>query len=154
MNPAVFSNSPDMVRRERQQGEKRQRGDVLIEALIGTLMTAIVFVGVNTALSKTLHSQRYSNAQRLALLQMRNEIQTGGIADICSGGAGSATVVGQTVSQSAACTSLDVTFAINSDLSISLAAGDVPATSFSLSTAADTISQGLFGADGVLTMSY
>ncbi len=133
---------------------KSQQGDALIEALIGTLVTAIMFVGVNTSMSETLHSQRYSNAQHLALLEMRDEIQNGGITDICSGSADSATIAGQTVAQSATCSSAAVTVAINGGLSVSLDAGDVQATSFSISTASDTTTQALFGANGVMTMSY
>ncbi len=135
-------------------GRNRQRGSVLLEAMIGSLLTTILSLGVNTAVSKTLHSQRYSNTQRIALLQMRDEMQNGGITGICSGGANTATVVGQTMSQNVTCSSAAVTLAINADLSVSLAAGDVQATSFSLSTTSDTTTQGLFGADGVLTMSY
>ncbi len=133
---------------------RREKGDALIEALIGTLLTAILCVGVNTALAKTLHAQRYSNAKRLAVLQMRQEIQNGGITDICSGGADSATVAGFTVSQSATCGSVGFTMAINADLSVSKAAGTVQGTSFALSTDSDTTNQGLFGANGILTVSY
>ncbi len=126
----------------------------MIEAMIGSLLTAILSVGVNTAVSETLHSQRYSNAQRLTLLQMRDEIQSSGITNICNSGAGAVTVAGQTVSQTATCASQAVTLAINADLSISLDAGEVQATSFSLSTGSNTITQDLFGADGVVTVSY
>ena len=147
MKPTLFSNT------HKTACTRRQRGDALIEAMIGVLVTAILFVGVNTSLAKTLTSQRYSNAQHLALLQMRDEIQTGGITDICSGGADDAAVAGWTVTQTATCNNAALTVAINAGLSVSLAAGAVPAITFSLSTDSNTTSQDLFGGNGVLTMS-
>jgi hypothetical protein len=85
---------------------------------------------------------------------MREEMQNDGITDICSSGPAAATLAGRTVTHTAACSSPAVQVAINNGLSVSLPASDVPATRFSLSTVSSDTSQDLFGADGVITLSY
>ncbi|NKF21177.1 type IV pilus modification PilV family protein [Solimonas marina] len=54
---------------------RRQRGDMLLEALIGTLLIGIVGLGMSYTASRVMVGQRYQNAQGIAISQMRALMQ-------------------------------------------------------------------------------
>ncbi len=56
-------------------GPRRQRGDVLMESLIGLVLMSVIGLGVTYATSRTLVSQRDMNVQSLAVIQMRSLLQ-------------------------------------------------------------------------------
>ncbi|SDO00793.1 hypothetical protein SAMN05216193_10716 [Pseudomonas jinjuensis] len=66
---------------------RRQRGDVLIEALIGMLLTCIVGLGVVYSTSRVAVSQKDMNLQAMAVSQLRDLLQSNGSGtlDLCSG---------------------------------------------------------------------
>lgn len=65
-------------------GPRRQRGDILMESLIGVVLMSIIGLGVTYATSRVLVSQRDMNVQNLAVAQMRNLLQQYGTT-LCGG---------------------------------------------------------------------
>ncbi|MCY1396256.1 hypothetical protein D3C76_684690 [compost metagenome] len=68
---------------------RRQRGDVLIDALIGAVLMSLVCLGLTLGVARTLANQRDGNLQALAVAQMRDLLQrngSGGL-DLCGSGA-------------------------------------------------------------------
>ena len=56
---------------------RAQRGFSLIEALVSVLLVAILGLGMAYATSRVLLIQRYAATQSLAIVQMREYLQTG-----------------------------------------------------------------------------
>ncbi len=73
-------------------GPRRQRGDVLMESLIGVVLMSVIGLGVTYTTSRVLVSQRDMNVQNLTVTQMRNLLQQYGTS-LCSGQANSAKAV-------------------------------------------------------------
>ncbi|MCY1267956.1 hypothetical protein D9M68_216880 [compost metagenome] len=71
----------------RSPSTSRQRGDVLIEALIGMLLMAIVGLGLVYTTSRVAVSQKDMNLQSLAVSQLRDLLQRNGSGtlDLCAG---------------------------------------------------------------------
>lgn len=63
---------------------RHQRGDVLIESLIGVLLMAIIGLGVIYAVSRVMVTQRDMNLQNIAVGQMRTLLQQYGTS-LCPG---------------------------------------------------------------------
>ena len=61
---------------------RAQRGDALLEALVGILLLAIL--GLSHAAARMLAAQRYAAAHGIVVAQMRNALETQGIAHLCS----------------------------------------------------------------------
>ncbi|MFA5631836.1 MAG: hypothetical protein WC997_10010 [Porticoccaceae bacterium] len=95
---------------------ERQRGVGLVEAMISTLLLAILFLGLAFVLSRAFVSQRYVNTQNLALLEIRNNLQTSGsgLFDICGGASpGAITVAATTIAVSnEGCAEQSITVAV------------------------------------------
>jgi hypothetical protein len=56
-------------------GPAGQRGDILVESLIGVVLMSIIGLGMIAVTARVEVSHRYSNAQGLAVGQMRNLLQ-------------------------------------------------------------------------------
>lgn len=65
---------------------RRQRGDMLLEALIGVLLLGLLGLGLTYAASRVLVQQRYANTQDVVLRQMRSTLETQGVAALCAAG--------------------------------------------------------------------
>lgn len=63
---------------------RRQRGEMLIEALVGTLLLSLIGLGASYTTSRVLVSQRYLNAQSIAIVQMRALLQRYGAVTLCA----------------------------------------------------------------------
>ncbi|MBP9941297.1 MAG: hypothetical protein KBF33_07855 [Comamonas sp.] len=61
-----------------------QRGDALLEALIGVLLLAILGLGLSYSAARMLSSQRYAATHSIVVAQMRNAVQTLGLEHLCS----------------------------------------------------------------------
>ena len=135
---------------------QRQGGSSLIEAMIGALLMGILMVGLTSVLVRTLSSQRYMNAQNYALLEIRAAMQAeGGIADICDNsvntvpiGSHQATMSGANCTASAALSDFGIA-GVTEDLD-----ADAATIGIEWKTAEDSQNAGLFGGDGVITVSY
>lgn len=57
--------------------ERTQQGFSLVEALVSVLLVAILGLGMAYATSRVLLVQRFSTTQNLAVVQMREYLQTG-----------------------------------------------------------------------------
>ncbi|KAF1066900.1 MAG: hypothetical protein GAK45_01804 [Pseudomonas citronellolis] len=64
----------------------RQRGDVLLDALMGALIMSICCLGLTLGVSRALVTQRDVGVQALAVAQLRDLLQRNGSAgvDLCS----------------------------------------------------------------------
>ena len=63
---------------------RAQRGDALLEALVGILLLAVLGLGLSHAAARMLAAQRYAAAHGIVVAQMRNALETQGIAHLCS----------------------------------------------------------------------
>ena len=63
---------------------RAQRGDALLEALVGILLLAVLGLGLSHAAARMLAAQRYAAAHGIVDAQMRNALETQGIAHLCS----------------------------------------------------------------------
>ena len=128
-----------------------QRGDVLIEAMIGALLVSVMFAALSYALSRTLVSQGYANAQSIVLLDLRNDIlQSKGINAMCDGESPGSLRGNLTLS--AQCTSGDI-----ADVGIAgqqVTISGFTGKNFSLSTTSTDASQSRLGQDGVMIVDY
>ena len=61
-----------------------QRGDALLEALIGILLLTILGMGLSYAAARMLASQRYAATHSIIVAQMRNALETQGLTHLCS----------------------------------------------------------------------
>ena len=59
--------------------EHRQRGDILLEGLIGVLIAALAAGGIAHLAGRVNDSQRQAKVEQLALEQMRNELHDDGV---------------------------------------------------------------------------
>ena len=59
--------------------EHRQRGDILLEALVGVLIAALAAGGIAHLAGRVNDSQRQAKVEQLALEQMRNELHDDGV---------------------------------------------------------------------------
>lgn len=59
-------------------GKRRQRGDILLESLIGILLMSIIGLGLSYASSRAAVSQRDMKLQGIAVAQMRNLLAVNG----------------------------------------------------------------------------
>jgi len=81
MKPVFFN------KRARTRGRStlpaQQRGNVLLEALVGTALLGIVGLGMAMVAARTLQSQGMASAQSAVVQQMRHAIQDQGIEQLC-----------------------------------------------------------------------
>lgn len=152
MTKPVFSTNLPALR----SGPARcQRGDALIEAMLGILLMTIVGLGLVYAASRALNSQRYQSTQTLAIAQMRNALMTTGATGLCAGTSQASVSVNASAvtlpAPACAYASVSVGVAGSTAFNVTLPAGVV--TSLSFSTPSNKETTGLFGGDGVITLS-
>ena len=136
----------------------RQEGATLIEAMVATLLLMILMLGLTFALSHTLVVQRHTNAQNIAVLELREQAHRVGLSGLCDGGSNSVSISAQTVTiATSSCTSPAISVSTNvsgNAYQSTLPAGFVPGVGASVSTTSSDLSQNLFGGDGVISFSY
>ena len=66
--------------------QRRQYGDMLLEALIGVVLLGLLGLGLTYAASRVLVEQRYANTQDSVLRLMRTTLETQGVAALCAAG--------------------------------------------------------------------
>lgn len=134
---------------------RSEAGSTLIEALIGTLLMSIVFVGSTSVLSRTLVSQRYMNSQNIALLEMREILLSEGFASVCSNSVSSLEIANHQLSLVApTCASPELADVGIAGLLENLPANTVSATSMTWESTGDDQSQALIGGNGVLRLAF
>lgn len=70
----------------RSSTDSRQRGDILLESLIGMLLMSIIGLGLVYLSSRVAVSQKDMNLHSLAVAQLRDLLQRNGAdLDLCSG---------------------------------------------------------------------
>ena len=126
----------------------RQCGISLIEAMIATLLLSILFLGLAFVLSRGLVSQRYMATQNLALLEIREGLQQKGIKNLCDGGSPDSLQIVGAVSIAKNCEDKP-----EIDVNILGFERSVTPRSITLTTESNSVSEGLFGGDGVIKIS-
>lgn len=63
---------------------RRQRGDMMLEALVGVLITSAIGAGLAHVAARVMNSQRDAKVENLAVERLRGELQTHGVA-LCDG---------------------------------------------------------------------
>lgn len=66
-------------------GRSAQRGDALLEALVGGLLLAILGMGLTYAAARMVQTQRLASGHHIVLAQMRNALETTGVQNLCNG---------------------------------------------------------------------
>ena len=61
-----------------------QRGDALLEALIGILLLAILGLGLSYSVARMLAVQRYAATHGIMVAQMRHALESEGLASLCN----------------------------------------------------------------------
>lgn len=137
-----------------------RRGDALMESLVAAVIGAALLLGTTYVTSRLLSDRRHDVTQSMAVIQMRSVLATNGnLATLCSGGTSLTMALpggGGTpsVPVTANCTFGNVTVSLTSNTAITAATTTPVLTGMTLSTAAsNTTAKGLFGGDGVVTVS-
>ena len=143
--------------KRRSDGRSRhgQRGDALLESLVGVVLASIVGLGLSYTTSRMMVGQRYVSSQYAVLGQMTDSLQTNGVSNICAGSSQVSVSVGTSsvTLPTPTCTTAAVTVSVSGgSQSATLPAGVV--TSMSLSTpSSNTAAINLIGGNGVITIS-
>jgi prepilin peptidase dependent protein A len=134
-----------------------QRGDAILEALIGMMLMAIVGLGLGYASARATLSQRYLNTQNVVISNMREQLMSSSsISSFCSGQGQSVVKVGS--SSTALNLNCQNNTAGSVNVSVGQAAGglavalpaDALVTTLTLSTPENSTSSTLFGGDGIM----
>jgi prepilin peptidase dependent protein A len=125
----------------------------LIESLVGTVIAAIMGLGLAFTCSRVMVSQRYVTTQNLVLDQMANALSSTGVSTLCAGtSTASVTVSSYTLSLTPTCTETAVSVSTASGAqAVTLPAGVVTAMTFS-TPSLNTTAQTLLGGNGVMTI--
>lgn len=136
-----------------------QRGDALLESLIGMALMAILALGLGNALARSIESQRYVSTQRMAVMKLRNVVATNTSYDtLCTGapniemkldvGSGSPTV--KTVPTTVQCgAAKNFTVGVAGDASYNATVSFKSDMTLQTSTDSND-AKALFGGDGVI----
>lgn len=129
----------------------RQRGDALLEALIGIVLMAVVGLGLAYSTARAANSQRYLNTQNLAIAQLREKLQH---VEPCTIDTVTITLAGKSVDFSPTCTTENVTvrYTMNGN-TISEPLDEPMKTLTSVSTTSSDVTRELFGGDGSIVIS-
>lgn len=73
------------MRRSSGTERRQQRGEMLLEALVGMVLLGVLGLGLSYATARILAQQRYANTQDLALGQMRFALESQGLQALCGG---------------------------------------------------------------------
>jgi prepilin peptidase dependent protein A len=140
---------------ERSALRGRQRGDALLESLVGIVIASIMGLGLAYTASRMVASQVYVTTQNAVIDQMASALAVNGMSTLCAGTTqASVTVAGSTLTLPApTCTNAAVTVTSSAGPpAVTLPAGVV--TSMTLSTpSANTSASNMLGGNGVLTIS-
>lgn len=132
-----------------------ERGDALIEAIVGILLMTIVGLGLSYAAARALNSQRYQSTHNLMIAEMRNVLASQGLTNLCAGNVTvpNGSLLGKAL-PTPTCTQASVSVGVagSTQLNVTLPAGKV-VTSLRLSTPRDDATIGLFGGDGSIVFS-
>jgi Tfp pilus assembly protein PilV len=142
--------TPSTTNFDRTHAIDQQRGLALIEAMVSALLFSIVFLGLAFVLSRGLANQRYMNTQGLALLEMRQALQTNNDVDAFCDAPGSLGWIGQNPLPTQ-CTKTNVGISVALP---GLPSANVITRNLSISTSNTSVSQSMLGGDGVMTVSY
>lgn len=140
------------------EARRRQRGDALLEAMVGLLIAALVGLGMAYNSARALNGKRFAATQTLGVSQLRNLLtHADSLSTLCGGGstlaiaAGDASSTSFSVPTSISCTWATVTV---SGAGLSATTSTQMLSGLTLSTTAGNATAiTLFGGDGVITLS-
>lgn len=88
-----------------------QRGDALLEALLGVLLTAIIGAGLAHVLARTLSNRADAKLENAAVMQLRSQLQTQG-RGLCTGTTGIQKPTGGNIDVSVSCGPVEATVSV------------------------------------------
>jgi len=95
---------------------RKQRGDMLLEALISMLLLGVLGLGLSYAGARVIVQQRYAHTQDLALSQMRATLESQGLQTLCAGTVGPLQIGTTQVTPTLQCTKQSVTVTVSGGL--------------------------------------
>ncbi len=141
----------------------RQRGSMLLEALVGVVLSASLGLGMAYAAARALSTQRYQSTQTMAVMAMRTLLSVpSDLSSWCTTGSGTFAVKLNNVdsagaSASASSNTVRYTLTCSTVTPTITGASQSAATSLripsEMSTDGDSIATALFGGDGKVTFS-
>lgn len=151
MNPARSIN-----RRFAYPGRRRQRGDALLESMIGVVISSAMGLGLAFTASRMMVSQRYVTTQSAVLDQMTSSLATTGVSALCAGTSSASVTVGSSTLAlgTPTCTQAAISVgALGGGVgAVALTPGVVTTMSFATPTGNSTATT-LLGGNGVMTIS-
>lgn len=145
-----------LTRRRHVGGSRRgQRGDAMIESLVGAVLASIVGLGLSYTTAQMMVSQRYVATQNAVIGQMAGSLAVTGVPNLCAGSSQASVQVGTTS------VTLPIPTCATAQVNVSLPGNSQPAslpvgvvTSMSLSTpSSNSGATNLVGGNGVVTIS-
>ncbi|MBT0568900.1 hypothetical protein KIK84_01050 [Curvibacter sp. CHRR-16] len=82
-----------------------QRGDALIEALVGMLLMSVISLGLAFVMTKTLNNQRNTSVGSRTLVEMRQVLSDTGVSTLC-GSSGTAVSTSSQVAVTPTCSTI------------------------------------------------
>ena len=137
-----------------------QRGEALLEALIGILLMSVIGLGLSFSLARTFNAQRYISTQNIAIMQMRNLLSISSISQAsCSSSQSIPAYLNSNIS-----TATNIPVTISCSPASSIVVGITGNTNFdktisvitrvSISTPANNaVAKSFFGGDGVVSLA-
>lgn len=115
-----------------------QRGFSLIEAMVSIVLVAILGLGMTYAASRVLQVQRFATTQSLAVIQMREYLQTGEQPEV----------------EAAQKTASIIDSSQSGDVAISISGAQRNISLFIRSRSLEVSSTELFSGDGTMSIAY
>ncbi|WP_185265784.1 type II secretion system protein [Halopseudomonas xiamenensis] len=115
-----------------------QRGFSLIEAMVSIVLVAILGLGMTYAASRVLQVQRFATTQSLAVIQMREYLQTGEQPEV----------------EAAQKTAYIIDSSQSGDVAISISGAQRNISLFIRSRSLEVSSTELFSGDGTMSIAY
>lgn len=128
-----------------------QRGDAMLEALIGVVLMAVVGLGLAYTSARAVSSQRYLNTQNLAIAEVRDRLQRE--SEPCASEKITIDLANISVDFTPVCASDTVSLSYTIDGVITTDDISDLTTLNSLSSDATDASRSLFGGDGVVLLN-
>lgn len=149
---------------ERRLAGLHQRGDALLEALIGMVLMSVIGLGLSFSLARTFSAQRYTTVQNIAIIQMKNMLSTSGLSSTyCSSAPSSQPLISVHLDPTAA-TTTNIPMTVSCSPASNIVVGVTGNTAFNKSISAITrvgistsannaIAQKFLGGDGVVSLN-
>ncbi len=137
-----------------------QRGDALLEALIGILLMSVIGLGLSFALARTFNAQRYVSTQNIAIMQMMNFLSRSSLSPIPCFSSQSISVYLTPTASTPTCIPITITYGAASNIVVGITGNTGfdktinVITRVAISTSANNaVAKSFFGGDGIVSLT-